>query len=133
MIDKNKLQSLENGKEEVNIDDPVILIRINRTYRESMSEEELYEYTRKRWVLSPKRARNAKYALSIYKGIVKEVYEIENWKFSSYTEEERKRRVKRYEFNGKIASNDIRAKYYNMSVAKCFKKGAANPIIYVNC
>ncbi len=118
---------MENEKEKVEIDDPVILIRISRQYRENMNKEELYKVTRFAWVLNPKRADNAKYAFSVYKGIVIEVYEIDNWKFSIMEKR------KRYEFNGRVAPDDIRAKYLDMSVAKCFKKGASNPITYINC
>lgn len=128
MIDKNKLQNLKNGKGEVEIDDPVILIRINRTYKKNMSERELYEATRKAWRLNPERANGAKYVFSVYKGTVKEIYEMEFWKFSKIENGR-----KRYEFNGRVASNGIRAKYWDMSVAKVFKKGASNPITYINC
>ena len=67
MINKNKLQNLRNKKKEIEINDSVILIRINISYREDISEKELYEATRKAWVLNPKRAENAKYAFSVYK------------------------------------------------------------------
>ena len=125
---KNKLQDLKNKKEKVGIDDPVVLIRINRTYKEDMSEEELYEATRKGWRLNPERAEGAKYAFSVYKGIVKEVYKINNWEFYEICHSR-----KRYAFNGEIVSNDVRVRYWNMSVAKCFKRGASNPITYINC
>lgn len=128
MINKNKLQDLRNEKEEVEIDDPVILIRINRTYRENMSIEELYEATRKGWRLNPERAERAKYVFSVYRGIVKEIYKINDWKFREIYHNR-----KRYEFNGKIAPDDIRVKYWDMSVAKCFKRGASNPITYISC
>ena len=128
MINKNKLQNLKNRKEKIKINDPVILIRINRTYKENMSEEELYEATRKAWRLNLERVENAKYVFSLYKGIIIEVYKTDNWKFSKIHNGK-----KRYEFNGKIADKNIRTKYLDMSLVKYFKRGDSYPIRYINC
>lgn len=61
------------------IKDAVILIRINQRYRHGMSSQELYEATRGIWKLSPHRAERATYAFALFEGIVREVYEIEQW------------------------------------------------------
>ena len=66
-------------KQSVNIEEPSVLIRINQAFRYNMSEIELYDYTRGRWVLNPVRAKKAKYGFSIYEGIIQEVYEILDW------------------------------------------------------
>lgn len=44
-----------------------------------MHDNELHEYTRGRWKLNPERAKNAKYGLAVYNGVVQEVYEILEW------------------------------------------------------
>lgn len=129
--------------EQINIDDPVILIRISQAYRENISPIELYDYTRSQWKLNPERAKNAKYGLAVYNGIIKEVYKIIVWypagtTFSVRTGNElieRKagdRMEGRYEFIGNIAKTSIRNKYKNKNVAQYFKQGNSNPIMYVN-
>ncbi len=130
-------------QQSINIDEPSILIRINQAFRYSMSEIELYDYTRGQWVLSPERAKNAKYAFSIYKGIIQEVYEILNWyeAGSTFSVRENNSNIKRdkdtkpegrYEFIGNIAPNKIRSKYKYKSVEHYFKNGNSNPIMYKN-
>lgn len=130
-------------KQPVNIEEPAILIRINKAFRFTMSEMELYDYTRGRWKLTPKRAKNAKYGFAVYQGVIQEVYEIFDWHKAGTTNSIRSkneeiglnsagRLVDRYEFTGRIASKKIRDKYRLMSVEHYFKKGNSNPIMYVN-
>ena len=64
--------------EPVEIDVPVILIRINHLYRYGMSADELYDATRGIWRVNPE-LHQPKYAFSVYRGIVREVYEIKKW------------------------------------------------------
>ena len=123
--------------------EPSILIRINRAFRYSLSEMELYDFTRGQWRLNPERARLAKYAFAIYEGIIQEVYEILNWYKAGKTYSVRqgieniKRKDKdvlegRYEFIGNFATQEIRTKYKYKSVEHYFKKGSSNPIMYLN-
>lgn len=132
-----------NRKELVEIRESAILIRINRTYRESMSKDALYDYTRGRWKLNTERAKNAKYAIAVYKGIVQEVYEIYNWHDAGTTESTRKPSDNpelnstkslegRFEFTGKVAPEEIREKYNSKSVRHYFVRGNSNPINYLN-
>jgi len=62
----------------LSVTDPAILIRINRLYRDGMTEDELYDATRSCWKLGSRRNR-AKYALAVFEGVVQEVYEIDGW------------------------------------------------------
>ena len=62
----------------VTIEDPVLLIRINRLYRHGMSDKELYEATRGVWKLGPRRER-ASYALAVFEDVVRQVYAISKW------------------------------------------------------
>lgn len=50
------------------ITENVIVIKINRSYKETMSETALYDVTRGYWKLNLKRAKQAEYAFSVYKG-----------------------------------------------------------------
>ncbi len=130
-------------KEKVVVDDPVLLIRINKAFRYTMTAMELYDYTRGRWVLSIDRAKKVKYALAVYEGIVQEVYEIIDWFKAGTTFSVRNMETSlqlfpssnlenRFEFVGNIASDLIRSKYRYKSVEHYFKQGNANPIMYVN-
>ena len=122
------------NSEKVQINDPVILININKTYKYGISDIELYDATRSAWVVNDNRER-AKYALSIYQGIVKEVYEIKGWYLNNSTFNTRKNEeldleTNRYEFVGRIAPENIRQKYKMKDVSEYV--GTQNPVRYVN-
>ncbi len=125
-------------KKEANILEPSILIRINKAFRYSMSDIELYDFTRGRWKLNPDNAKQAKYAFSIYKGTIQEVYEIQDWYVAGSTFNSRedifndKDNKNRYEFIGNIANDKIRKKYKYKSVEHYFNQGNSNPIMYLN-
>lgn len=112
--------------EELITEEPVILININRRYQKNMKPTELYEATRKHWKISMRRASSIKIACSVFKGIIREVFIIDNWLLSPAPEEER------HMFEGKVAPKDIKAKYINKSVVKYWKIGSQNPIKYIN-
>ncbi|MCX6824579.1 MAG: hypothetical protein NT085_05695 [candidate division SR1 bacterium] len=122
----NEIKQFYGGKE-IEITDPVILININKLFKRNMTEEELYEATRKSRPLGKNR-ENAKYGLVHYKGIVREVYKINDW----YPIPDHNGKI-RWGFNGRIADETIRSKYINGLVKKYFTKGAAFPIRYINC
>ena len=64
-------------KEKADIDDSVLLIRINKYYHYGMTERELYDATRGVWKIGENRD-NAKYAFAVYGGIVREVIKLGN-------------------------------------------------------
>jgi uncharacterized protein len=120
----------------VDIDDPVLLIRINKLYRHGISSSDLYEATRGVWKLSERR-NGAKFAFAIFESVVREVYEIHSWHpaGTNHYASRPKKDVAipgRWEFVGKIASNEIRDKYVDHSVKKYLPAKAQNPIVYVN-
>ena len=130
-------------RQSVEIEEAAILIRINQAFRYSMTEIELYDYTRGQWKLNPERARLAKYAFAIYEGIIQEVYEILDWYEAGNTysvrqgnenirREEQEGLLGRYEFVGNLAPVEIRDKYKYKSVGHYFKRGNSNPIMYRN-
>lgn len=55
--------------EPVNIEDPVLPIRINRRFRHDMTAQELYEATRGIWVPGRRREK-ASYAFAVFEGVV---------------------------------------------------------------
>lgn len=112
------------------ITEPSMLIRINELFRDDMSAEELYNATRSSWRVSLNRANNVEYALSVYKGIVREVYLITAWQEADPTAHEKNNG--RFEFIGNIAEDTIRNKYKLKSVKHYFKKGNMAPFMYIN-
>ena len=122
--------------EEDDIIDNVMIIKINRQYRNNMSSFELYEATRGYWRVNYEKAKDVKYVLSVYDGMVLEVYKVCKWLPAQSTFMDRKvylppeKLKERYEFIGKIAEDDVRNRYVNKSVKSLFKYGEANPFKY---
>jgi uncharacterized protein len=120
----------------VTIEDPVLLIRINRLYRHGMSAKELYEATRGVWKVGPRRER-ARYALAVFEGVVREIYAIDKWHPAGtleYSTRGEDLSVEgRWEFEGHVASEMLHARYVGGSVAAYLAKGSQSPIRYVNC
>ncbi len=105
---------------------PIILINLNKKFNRMMSRSDLYETTRKSWVIGPRR-NAAKYVCSTYRGLTREVYEIKEW----FPIEGNKKT--RWGFVGEVAKEEIRAQLIYKSIESFFKKGAANPVKYFNC
>jgi len=119
------------------VDEPTILIRLSRTYRDEMSKQELYEATRGTWRVGERREK-VEYALAVYDGIVQEVYWVRNWAPAGTTPYMTRRSEDlqtdgRWEFQGDIAEDAIRSIYRGQSVAEYFSAHAQNPITYANC
>lgn len=155
LIGINKLTNLQSGwrsasfgrmtlkqiistysKQEVEVIEPSIFIRINQKFRYSMTEIELYDFTRGQWKINTERANKAKYAFAIYEGIIQEVYTVLFWLEAGKTLNTRNdtdAANDRFEFIGNIAEPEIRNQYKYKSVEHYFRKGNANPIMYINC
>lgn len=104
----------------VTITEPTVIININRLYRRFMSPAELYQATRHKWKVGHRR-NTAKYAIASFRGLVREVYEIDSWTQCPDG---------RWEFHGRVADNSVRDKYINQSLDNYSKKGVRNPIKY---
>jgi uncharacterized protein len=127
----------------IDIKEPVILITVNRFYRRGIGADELYEITRGKWVIDPTKHK-PQYAFSVFRGVVREVYQIDRWLLASIDESEIRRkwiadnaidsivkRTKRWQFEGRIAHS---LKHYVGGNVEAYSKvGAQNPIRYVNC
>lgn len=126
------------GATPVDVVHPSLLIRINRLYRYGMGPAELYEATRGIWKLGPKRER-ARYAFSVFHGVVRAVFEIESWHPERTTPyhvrifDDPTPKPGRWEFVGKPAEKSILKQYVGRSVQHYFKKGLQSPVVYVNC
>ncbi len=100
-----------------------------------MTPTELYDATRASWKVGT-RATRASYAMPVFEGIVREVYEIAEWLKSGTTFNSRfprgDRKRDRMEFIGRLADERLRRRYVDRYVGKYFRNGAQNPIAYVN-
>jgi hypothetical protein len=109
-----------------------ILITINMLYREGMSELDLYEATRGIWRVGTAR-EEAEYAFSLHKGVVLEVYKIDQWlpagtlEYLTRPDSGEFKNTVRWEFKGRVAY-EIRDQY----IGKFVGKGGQNPIRYCN-
>lgn len=103
----------------IEIVEPTIIININKLYKRFMTDDELYAVTKQAWKLGTKK-NQANYVVASYRGLVREVYKIDNWYSIG----------NRSGFNGKIAEEDVRTKYKDQSLENYIKKGNQNPIKY---
>ena len=123
-------------RRKADIREPAVLIRINKAYRYGMSDVELYDATRSAWKIG-NRKEAVEYALSVFEGVVREVYRITQWLPAGSTFNVRHvgrshPRPGRFEFVGVFADPKVRKRYINRYVGHLFTPGAQNPISYVN-
>jgi hypothetical protein len=116
---------------------PAILIRINKRYSHGMSDAALYDATRGVWNVSRERAEKAKYALAVFEGVVREVYQILKWHRAGSTKYRTRsltdvRVPGRSEFVGRPAPATVRRRYLDRSVTEYLPRGLQSPIVYVN-
>ncbi len=112
--------------EKLSTTEPIMLININKLYSREMTDSELYDATRKSWVLGIRREK-VKYVVATYRGLTREVYKINDW----YSIEVKGK--KRWGFNGVKVNDSVRKRLRYKSIKSFFSKGAANPIKYLNC
>ncbi len=113
---------MQYNAQKLESDLPILLININALYKTSLKPNELYEATRSSWKLGERRNK-VKYVLAVYKGLIREVYQVDKWKPCE----------NRWEFEGKIADKDIREKLIHTDATSFYKRGSANPVKYYNC
>ena len=115
----------------------VLLININRQFREGASLDEVYEATRFAWKISKSRAKKAEVILATYQGEIKAAFVTDEWLEATpenFPGRCRKTVPGRFGFIGREASPDIQELYVGKRVPGEFRKrGVANPIRYVNC
>lgn len=112
------------------IEDKVILLSIAQTYKPYMDGDEnaIYDIAKQAWNLGKNRESRdlAEYALAIYQNRVRGVFGIDRWKKATYDST-------RWEFEGKIAPDEIRNKYLNKKIPMAFGEGQYYSHRYVNC
>jgi uncharacterized protein len=128
----------------IQIDDSAVAICINQQFPHCFNAEDLYTCTRGLWRLNKKRAEKAKYIFAVYQGIIKEVFEVDEWieatkAFRNFWVERLRTQGRnispaehdgRYEFNGRVANESVRNKYVGKRLPI---RHGQNPIRYFNC
>ncbi len=137
LMTTEEINRLYNAEKLESIDSNCVLININKTYKRGNGTDPIYKATKETWLIDKSRLPQIKYVLSEYKGLIVEVFAVENW----YPKERTKNKtidkntklkeqitVTGYGFNGIVAPDDIRKLYLNKSVAHSKQKGAAQVI-----
>ncbi len=103
-----------------------IIIKINDRVLQERNND-VYETVRSAWKVNLSKIKDYKYCLAVLNGVVKNVYDIEEW------HPDHRGRDGRYEFIGKQASDDIRKIFVNKRLPEKYrKKGMASPVLYHN-
>ena len=114
--------------EEADITDPVVLLRIDRSYRFGITAAELYEATRGNWAITPeKRFIKPRYAMAVVSFVIREVYIIDDW----HPVPASLWGPGRWQFDGTVASE--KAEFIGKSVQSYINRRSSNPVRYVNC
>ena len=59
--------------------DLALLLRLNKSWHDGISAEDLYDFTRAWWVMSPVNAQRVARVLAVADGVVREVYQPTEW------------------------------------------------------
>jgi hypothetical protein len=108
------------------LSDSVVIININRKYKETKNKEiSVYEATKEAWVIGDQKRNEVSYALAEFQGVIIGVFEILHW-YPVQTDNNTNNN--RWGFEGKEAPEIIKSKYLNTSIMHAKRRGAANPI-----
>ena len=105
--------------------DLALLLRLNKSWHDGISAENLYDFTRAWWVMSPANAERVVRVLAVAGGIVREVYQPTQWLPSPVEGLEN-----RIGFEGVVACD--RERYVGRDVTHLFRHGSANPVRYLS-
>ena len=103
------------------ITDNVLLVQINKTYKQGMTNNQLYGVAKEAWKVGSRREK-VDYIFAVNRGVVVAVYEVEDWYEINGTG--------KWGFTGKVASSSITKKYNGLSVKDYIYR---NSIRYLNC
>lgn len=134
LMTSEEIKRLYNAQPIDKIGKDCILININKKYERGKGGQSIYNATKETWTIKKSKLDQLKYVLSEYRGLIVEVYEVEEWyeKERGYLPSSKRYGETKigFGFNGKIAPDDIRNLYFNKSIAHTKKRGAASAIRY---
>lgn len=107
--------------------DDAVIININKSYKRGSWSDGIYQATKQAWVIGKNRPGTIKVALAEYKGLIVEVFSIDEWYPVNGIDKNGKPKL-RWGFNGKVAPKQTREQYINKSVAHIKVRGASNPL-----
>ena len=81
----------------------ILAVCLNKSYKEGITTLHLYEITRRAWRVNIKRVQKIEYVLGVYKGDIKSVYRVKEWKIC---EENNKRKY----FIGEPIEEELKTK-----------------------
>ncbi len=104
--------------EKVKFEDDLLLININKSFNRKMNSDEILEVTKGNWTIRKERAVNFKIACAVFRGIIREVFEIVEW-FDA--PQEHRGSKPRIFFEGIVANKELRSRYLYRDVSnyKC--------------
>lgn len=108
----------------VSQDHLALLLRLNKSWHDGISAENLYEITRAWWVMSPANAQRVARVLAVAGGVVREVYQPTRWLPCPVEGLEN-----RIGFDGVVAAD--RDRHVGRDVTHLFRRGSANPVRYL--
>lgn len=129
LMSSNEIISIYNAELLKTIDDNCIIININATYKRGAGVEAIYNATKETWKMAEWRPAKYEYVLSEYRGLIREVFKINEW-YSKERPDKHGKLYTGYGFNGIVASEDIRKRYINKSIKGIKPKGYGYPTIY---
>lgn len=128
----DEIISLYERMELQHYDDKLLLINVNRS-NEGTERFKLYDQVRWRWRVGIARAEQADYVLAVVRGVVKGVFEAEEWLASTNSEfshfEGYEEDVGRFGFKGTEASGEIKQRYFEKRLPSNLRH-SQNPIRY---
>ena len=134
LMTTDEIIRMYKGEKLQRINDDCVIININKKYPKRGIGLPIYNATKETWTIDKKKLKNLKYVLSEYKGLIVEVFEVNEWyeKERGYTNKSKRFGETKigYGFNGKVADKNIRNLYLNKSIQHIKKKGAASVIRY---
>ena len=134
LMTSDEIKRLYNADKLSEIENNCIIININKKYERGAGKNSIYEATKETWTIDKRKLNRLKYVLSEYRGLIVEVFEVEEWyeKERGYLPSSKKFGQTKigYGFVGKIADNNIRNRYVNKSISHIKRRGAASVIRY---
>jgi len=117
------------GARQLESQEPLLLIKINRYYKTGMTSQEIYEAARWCWRLNVDRAQRARYVLAVASGIVRGVFEDARFYPVTPATARNEGDIGRVYFDAKIVAD---SPYLWRSTEEFGKPGQASPIRYLN-
>lgn len=112
------------------IESNCMIININARYTRAMGYDGIFEATHETWRINKNKVKQIQYVLSEYRGLIIEVFEVEEWYQKERPTNKHDSLYLGWGFKGHRAPDEIRNKYINKSIAHKKRKGMSYPIRY---